>query len=75
MCNLDLIQIILTLWLIERVSVERSRYKLAIDTNGGFIPGYWSIWIYHKGKNETTWGRDGGRRLIHFEKYIIPKLG
>lgn len=75
--NLDLIEIILILWLIEKISIERSRYKIGIDTNGGqFIKeGYWSIWIYHKGINETSWGRHGGKRLIHFDKYIIPKLG
>jgi hypothetical protein len=74
--NLDLIEILLILWLIERVSVERNRYKLAIDTNGQFFEeGYWSIWIYHKGINETSWGRYGGKRLIHFRKYIMPRLG
>lgn len=73
--KMDYIQIILLLWLIERVSIERSRYKIAIDTNDGLIKGYWSIWLYHKGINETKWSRNGGKRLIHFDKYIIPKLG
>ena len=69
----EYIIIILILWLIERVSIERSRYKLAIDTNNRFISeGYWSIWIYHKGINETTWGRYGGKRLVYFGNYIIP---
>lgn len=73
--NLELIQIILILWLIERVSIERDRYKIAIDTNNHFLKrGYWSIWLYHKGINETQWSKAGGRRLLHFEKYIIPKL-
>lgn len=74
--NLDLIEIILILLLTERVSIERKRYKLAIDTNDQFLKeGYWSIWIYHKNINETQWGRCGGKRLIHFKKFIIPKLG
>ena len=71
-----LFEIILILWLIERVSIERNRYKLAIDTNGQFLSeGYWSIWIYNKGINETQWHRSGGKRLIYFKKFIIPKLG
>ena len=69
----------LIIWMIsilERLMVERDRYKLAIDTNGQFISiGYWSIWIFHKGINETHWRRYGGKRLIHFTKYIIPHLG
>lgn len=70
------VQIILTLWLIERVSIERSRYKLAIDTNNQFVKkGYWSVWFYHKGINETTWTRYGGRRIIHFTKFVIPHVG
>ena len=74
--NWDLIEIILILWLIERVSVERNRYKLTIDTNDQFFSeGYWSIWFYCKRINTTSWSRYGGRRLIHFKKYIIPKLG
>ena len=74
--NLDLLQIILILYLIERVCIERKRYKIAIDTNEQFtLKGYWSIWIYHKGINETAWGRSGGKRLIHFNKYIFPKMG
>jgi hypothetical protein len=74
--NWDLIQIILILWLIERVSIERNRYKLTIDTSGQFLKeGYWAIWIYHKGINETLWTRSGGKRLIHFKKFIIPKIG
>jgi len=32
-------------------------------------------WIYHKGINETKWWRSGGKRLIHFKKYIIPVIG
>lgn len=73
---LDYLQIILILWLIERVSIERNRYKLTIDTNGQFkSEGYWSLWYYHKGINETKWGRSGGKRLVHFRKYVIPKLG
>lgn len=73
--NLDVIQIILILWLIERISIERSRYKLAIDTNNQFKSrGYWSIWIYHKGINDNSYSRYGGKRLIYFEKYIIPKI-
>jgi hypothetical protein len=71
--NWDLIEILMILWLIERVSVERNRYKIAIDTDGQFIgKGYWSIWIYHKGINETHWGRYGGVRLIYFRNYVIP---
>jgi len=74
--NWDLIQVILILWLIEKVSIERSRYKIAIDTNSQFLSkGYWSIWIYHKGINETVWTRSGGKRLIRFNKVIIPRLG
>jgi len=73
--NLDLIEIILIFWLIERVSIERNRYKLAIDTNGGYPKGYWSIWMYCKKINSSSWQRYGGKRLIHFEKYIIPHLG
>jgi hypothetical protein len=73
---IEYVQIALILWLIERVSIERDRYKIAIDTNGEFITkGYWSIWIYHKGINETKWWRSGGKRLIHFKKYIIPVIG
>lgn len=72
--NLDLIQIILILILIERISIERKRYKLAIDTNDQFTSkGYWSIWIYERRINSTDYWRH--KRLIHFEKYIIPKLG
>lgn len=73
--NLQLLQIILTLWLIERVSIERPRYKIGLDTYDFFKEGYWAIWIYHKGINETQWSRSGGRRVIHFRKYIIPILG
>lgn len=73
--NWDFIQTVLLIWLIERVSIERARYKLAIDTNGGYQKGYWSIWIYYKGIYESGYGRAGGKRLIHFRKYIIPKLG
>jgi len=73
--NIDLIQIILIIWIIERVSIERSRYKIAIDTGEQFLSkGYWSIWILHKGINETNWARSGGRRLIYFTNYIIPKF-
>jgi len=73
--NLDLIEIILLFYIIERVSVERSRYKLTIDTNNQFISkGYWSIWFYHKGINENYWSRNGGVRLIYFKNYLLPKL-
>lgn len=72
--NYDLIEIILILWLIERVSIERSRYKIGIDTAGGYTKGYWSIWIYHKGINQTEWSRSGGKRLIYFKNYIIPQF-
>jgi len=71
--NLDLLQITLILWLIERVSIHRPRYKLAIDTNGQFVKeGYWSIWIYCKDPDKEFYWRSGGRRLIAFKKYIIP---
>lgn len=69
---IDFIQIVLLLWIIERISIERSRYKLAIDFRE---KGYWAIWIYHKAINDTRWMKSGGRRLIHFDNYIIPKLG
>ena len=72
---MNYIQIILILWLIERVSVERSRYKIAIDTHKGYPKGYWAIWIYHKGINETYWSKSGGRKLLYFNNYVIPKLG
>jgi hypothetical protein len=72
---IDYIQIILILWLIERVSIERNRYKLAIDTNNRFISdGYWSIWFYCKGINEREWSRCGGRRLMYFSNYIVPHI-
>lgn len=65
------IQLMLTLWLIERVSIERPRYKLAIDTGGQFwSKGYWAIWIYERRSGGDPYYRY--RRLIHFKKYIIP---
>lgn len=67
--NLDLIQIIIILWLIERISIERRRYKLSIQ---GGKNGYWAIWLLCKKINSDTWTRDGGRKLIDFKRYIIP---
>lgn len=72
--NLDLLEIILILWLIERITVERIRYKLAIDTNNHFLKdGYWSIWIYSQDINERCFNRE--TRLIHFTKFINPHIG
>lgn len=74
MTHIEFIEIFLLLILIERVSIHRRRYKIAIDNNGGYPSGYWSIWIYCKLPDEDRYWRSGGRRLIHFDKYIIPKI-
>lgn len=74
--TMEYIQIILLLVILERVTLLRSRYMLAIDTNGTFKEnGYWSIWLYHRGINDEKWSRSGGHRLIHFTKFVIPKIG
>jgi hypothetical protein len=62
--NLDLIEIILILWLIERITINRSRYKLTIEN----YKDWWALWFYHKGTNGEQWTRDGGRKIILISK-------
>jgi hypothetical protein len=72
----EYIQIFLLLYLLERVSIHRKRYKIAIDTNEQFMSeGYWSVWIYRKKPNDEEYWRSGGKRLVYFTKYIIPHVG
>ena len=62
-------QIFLLLYLIERVSVIRNRYKPAIEFNrpSKYVLGYWALYIYCQEKNGSKYLRDGGRRLIFFK--------
>lgn len=74
--DLDLLQIILTLWLIERVSITRSRYKIVVESGDfWYKKGEWAIWIYCKRFDEEHFVRRGGRRLVFFKHYVIPHFG
>jgi hypothetical protein len=78
--NLDLLQIILILWLIERTFVIRPRYKLAFVShsywNYGKLQkrGSWSIQLLCQKEIGQSYTLQGGGILIYFDHYVIPRI-
>lgn len=61
---IDFIQITLLIYLIERVSVMRNRYKLMVERG----PGYWALWVYCKKAQSERYYRSGGKKLLSYKK-------
>lgn len=68
---MDYIQIVLLLYIIDKIAIHRPRYKLAIDTCGQ-RKWYWSLWWYRKDEKDGQYYRTAGRRIVWFTYFVIP---